>query len=88
MNSLLAQLAFDNPTLMMSVLVFAAAASLAFGVMATVRVRADVKRRAAGLAVDTGRSSEVGSRSRIRRSSMRAAVPCSTRRAGTSWTRR
>ena len=63
MNSLLAQLAFDNPTLMMSVLVFAAAASLAFGVMATVRVRADVKRRAAGLAVDTGRSSEVGSRS-------------------------
>src|SRR5712691_1359165 len=42
----------DDPMLMMSVVVFAAAATLAFGVMATVRVRGDVKRRAAGIAID------------------------------------
>jgi tight adherence protein C len=42
----------DDPTLVVSVLVFAAAATLAFGLMATVRVRTDVRRRAAGIAID------------------------------------
>jgi tight adherence protein C len=37
----------DSPTAMMSVLVFLAAATLAFGVMATLHVRGAVKRRAA-----------------------------------------
>jgi tight adherence protein C len=63
MDPIFSLLSPDNPTLMMSVLVFAAAATLAFGVMATVRVRTDVKRRAAGVAVDGPRSSGSGSRS-------------------------
>jgi tight adherence protein C len=46
----------NDPTLMVSVLVFAAAATLAFGVMATVRVRTDVRRRAAGIALDASQS--------------------------------
>jgi tight adherence protein C len=60
-----------NPALMMSVLVFAATATLAFGIMATVRVRSDVKRRAAGLAVDVGQAGEVSSRS-LRHASIKA----------------
>jgi tight adherence protein C len=44
----------DGASLMMSVVVFAAAAILAFGVMASVRVRTDVKRRAASIAVEAG----------------------------------
>jgi tight adherence protein C len=60
-----------NPALMMSVLVFAATATLAFGIMATVRVRSDVKRRAAGLAVAAGQASETGSRS-LRHASIQA----------------
>src|SRR5438034_3983286 len=36
----------DSPTLMLSLLVFLAAATLAFGVMATVHVRGSIKRRA------------------------------------------
>jgi tight adherence protein C len=60
-----------NPALMMSVLVFAATATLAFGIMATVRVRSDVKRRAAGLAVDAGQAGEVSSRS-LRHASIKA----------------
>jgi len=39
-----------DPTLMLSVLVFLAAATLAFGVMAAVRVRQSVKRRSEGIA--------------------------------------
>jgi tight adherence protein C len=44
---LLSDLSFDDPTVMMSLLVFLAAATLAFGVMAALRVRGSVKRRAA-----------------------------------------
>jgi tight adherence protein C len=60
----------DDPTLMMSVVVFAAAATLAFGVMATVRVRGDVKRRAAGIAVEADEG-DGGSRS-LRHASIKA----------------
>jgi tight adherence protein C len=49
---LLSDLSFDSPTVMMSLLVFLAAATLAFGVMATLHVRGAVKRRAAGVAAD------------------------------------
>jgi tight adherence protein C len=45
-----------DPMLMMSVLVFAAAAMLAFGVMATIRVRTDVRRRAAGITLEASDS--------------------------------
>ncbi len=44
----------DRSTLILAVLVFLAAAVLSFGVMAAVRVRGSVKRRAAGIAVLTG----------------------------------
>jgi tight adherence protein C len=67
MNSLLTL----DPALMMSVLVFAATATLAFGIMATVRVRSDVKRRAAGLTLDAGASGETSSRS-LRHASIQA----------------
>lgn len=62
--------AANDPTLMMSVLVFAAAAMLAFGVMATIRVRTDVKRRAAGIVLDGGET-DGGSRS-LRHASLKA----------------
>ena len=39
----------DSSTLMLAVLVFLAAAVLSFGLMAAVRVRGSVKRRAAGI---------------------------------------
>jgi tight adherence protein C len=39
----------DHPRLMLSVLIFLATATLAFGVMATLRVRSSVKRRVAGV---------------------------------------
>src|SRR5690242_6964597 len=42
----------DSPAAMMSLLVFLAAATLAFGVMATLHVRGAVKKRAAGVAAD------------------------------------
>jgi tight adherence protein C len=72
MNSLFTLLpAAADPALMMSVLVFAATAMLAFGIMATVRVRSDVKRRAAGLTVDAGHAGAAGSRS-LRHASIQA----------------
>jgi tight adherence protein C len=49
---LLSDLSLDSPTVMMSLLVFLAAATLAFGVMASLHVRGAVKRRAAGVAAD------------------------------------
>ena len=49
---LLSDLFGDSPTAMMSLLVFLAAATLAFGVMAAIHVRGAVKRRAAGVAAD------------------------------------
>jgi tight adherence protein C len=51
---LLPDLSSDSPTLMMSLLVFLAGATLAFGVMAAIHVRGAVKRRAAGVAADGG----------------------------------
>ena len=71
MDALFNLIPFDDPTLMMSVLVFAAAAMVAFGAMATVRVRNDVKRRAAGLTIDAGPSAEASSRS-LRHASIKA----------------
>jgi tight adherence protein C len=61
----------DNPTLLMSVLVFAAASTVAFGVMATVRVRGDVRRRAAGIGIEVVASGDSGSRS-LRHASVKA----------------
>jgi tight adherence protein C len=61
----------DNPTLLMSVLVFAAASTLAFGVMATVRVRGDVRRRAAGIGIEVAASGGDNSRS-LRHASVKA----------------
>jgi tight adherence protein C len=49
---LLSDLLGDSPIVMMSLLVFLAAATLAFGVMATLHVRGAVKRRAAGVRAD------------------------------------
>jgi tight adherence protein C len=49
---LLPDLSADDPTLMLSLLVFLAVATLAFGVMATIRVRGSVKRRAAEVLAD------------------------------------
>jgi tight adherence protein C len=49
MEAIFELMPLDNPTLVMSVVVFIAAATLSFGVMASVRVRTDVKRRAAGI---------------------------------------
>ncbi|MBV8838276.1 MAG: type II secretion system F family protein, partial [Alphaproteobacteria bacterium] len=49
---LITDLSSDSPTVMMSLLVFLAAATLAFGVMAALRVRGAVKRRAAGVMAD------------------------------------
>src|SRR5262245_29993779 len=42
----------DDAALMMSVVVFAAASTVAFGFMAALRVRGDVKRRAAGIGIE------------------------------------
>ena len=61
----------DNPTLMMSVVVFAAASTIAFGLMATVRVRGDVKRRAAGIGIEVKSADENGKRS-LRHASAKA----------------
>jgi len=71
MDALFDLVPFDDPTLMISALVFAATAMVAFGAMATVRVRADVKRRAAGLSVDAPASSDNNSRS-LRHASIKA----------------
>src|SRR5262245_21723682 len=60
----------DSPSLLMSLVVFAAAATLAFGVMASIRVRTDVKRRTASIAVGPA-GSENGARS-LRHASQKA----------------
>src|SRR5262245_32805052 len=62
--------AANDPTVMMSVLVFAAAATIAFAAMASMRVRTDVKRRAAGIVVDANEP-DTGSRS-LRHASIKA----------------
>jgi tight adherence protein C len=68
---MLPDLSADNPTLMLSLLVFLAAATLAFGVMATVRVRGSVKRRAAEVLADGPARSD--DKSSLRYASRRAA---------------
>jgi|SRR5690348_9270090 len=72
MNTLLdpARLLADNANLLLTALVFLASASLAFGVMATVRVRGAVKRRAAGISADVG---DVGESNSLRDSGIRVA---------------
>jgi tight adherence protein C len=62
----------DGSPLMLSVLVFLATAVLTFGVMAAVRVRGAVKRRAAGIAELSGRAS-VQDQGSLRQSGMKAA---------------
>jgi tight adherence protein C len=70
MDTILTLIPANDPTFMMSVLVFAAAAMVAFTIMATVRVRTDVKRRAAGIVVDPSEE-DAGSRS-LRHASIKA----------------
>lgn len=63
-----------GPQMMLALLVFLAAATLTFSVMAGVRVRSEIKRRAAGITQHTGQKQTVaqGPRS-LRQSSMEAA---------------
>lgn len=61
-----------NPGLVLGVLVFMAASSLSFGVMATIRVRGSVKRRAAEISIDGPRRAADNPRS-LRYASMKAA---------------
>ncbi len=63
---------FANSQLIVTVLVFLAATTFAFGVMAVVRVQGSVKRRAAGIGKLTGERQGDGPRS-LRHSSLRAA---------------
>jgi tight adherence protein C len=70
MDTIFTLIPVNDPTLMMSVLVFAAAATIAFAVMATVRVRTDVKRRTAGIVIDASEE-DTGSRS-LRHASIKA----------------
>ncbi len=62
----------ENASLLLAALVFLASASLAFGVMAIVRVRGAVKRRAAGISGDIEETLEGGRRS-LRESGIKAA---------------
>jgi tight adherence protein C len=62
----------ENPALMMSVVVFAAASTIAFGFMAAIRVRGDVRRRAAGIGIEAAAPADGGSRS-LRYASVKAA---------------
>lgn len=62
----------DNPGLVVGVLVFVAVTALAFGGMAAMRVRGEVKRRAAGVAVGAGAGGAGNSRS-LRHASLSAA---------------
>lgn len=63
---------FGDPTAsMLALMVFLAAAVLAFGVMATVHARSSVKRRAAGIAEYTGER-EAADKNSLRGSSLRA----------------
>jgi tight adherence protein C len=62
----------ENANLLLTALVFLASASLAFGVMAIIRVRGAVKRRAAGISGDVEEALEGGSRS-LRESGIKAA---------------
>ena len=75
MNALLEPLfqVFDaNPGLVLGLFVFMAASTLSFGVMAAVRVRGSVKRRAADISADGARRTPENKRS-LRYASMKAA---------------
>jgi tight adherence protein C len=72
MDALLTLLPMNDPTMLMSIVVFVAAVTLAFGAMAAVRVRSDVRRRTAGLAVGTMPADADESRS-LRHASIKAA---------------
>jgi tight adherence protein C len=75
MNQILDQLltaADGRPTVMLSLLVFLATATLAFGIMATVHVRTAVKRRAAEVGTFEGASTDQDPRS-LRHASRRVA---------------
>jgi tight adherence protein C len=63
----------DGSALMLAVLVFLATATLAFGVMAAVRVRGLVKRRTAGIAAIAGDVSVQDQGTSLRQSSLKAA---------------
>ncbi|MBV8823525.1 MAG: type II secretion system F family protein [Hyphomicrobiales bacterium] len=69
---LLSDLFGDSPTAMMSLLVFLAAATLAFGVMAAIHVRGAIKKRAAGVAV--GGSERSDEKRSLRYASRKAAA--------------
>ena len=73
---LLPDMSSDNPTVMLSLLVFLAAGTLAFGVMAAIHVRGAVKRRTAGVVVGgTDRSDDKPRRSSTtRRTTIRPAM--------------
>jgi tight adherence protein C len=62
----------DKSALMLALLVFLAAATLAFGLMAAARVRGSVKRRAAGIAQLSGHG-EANEQGSLRQSSLKAA---------------
>src|SRR5438874_3001475 len=55
---LITDLTDDNPTIAMGLFVFLAVATIAFVVMAALRVRGEVKRRAAEVMLDTGARSD------------------------------
>jgi tight adherence protein C len=59
----------DRSAIMLALLVFLAATTMAFGVMATVHARGAVKRRAAGIAEHSGDSNETRA---LRASSLKA----------------
>jgi tight adherence protein C len=61
----------DSAALMLALLVFLAAAVLAFGIMAPMRVRGAVKRRAAGIA-ETGDGAQAQDQASLRRTSLKA----------------
>ncbi len=61
-----------GPQLMLALLVFLAAATLTFSVMAGARVRGEVKRRAAGITRDTGQKQVTGASRSLRQSSLEA----------------
>jgi tight adherence protein C len=63
----------NSSALMLALLVFLATAMAAFGVMATVRVRGDVKRRTAGIATLSGQGGAVDEQPSLRQSSVKAA---------------
>ncbi|MDO8533534.1 MAG: type II secretion system F family protein [Xanthobacteraceae bacterium] len=62
----------DNSTFMLGLLVFLAVSTLAFGVMAAIRVRGSVKRRAADIASDGPRRSAAANSRSLRHASVKA----------------